>query len=149
MKSYEEFEREFKDNEPPLSPVKQAIRDRLTKILNQRHTEVSEFGVAHVKRELQLLDLRTEEIEIIELMSQQNMIEGNPTNNVYSEYIKRCGKCGIQKPMSLIGFSKFLVGYFDLKIINKKIEGKKRRVFVSKDSFVTLKKCKHDDWWRK
>ncbi len=138
MKKYEEFEKEFNETEHNLTKVEQARKDRILKILNQRVSEVSKYKKSAVKKELALMDLHMEEIQIIENMSQDGFIEGKPTNVVYQEYQRLCTERGI-KPMEQITFSQFIIKYFEYTIKDKKIKGKKYRIFVN--DFV--------DWWKK
>lgn len=147
--SYEEFEREFKDSEPKLNKVEQARRDRITNVLNQRVNEVCDYGETFVKKELALIDLRMEEILIIEKLSQSNLIEGKPTNVAYESYKKECLNGGIE-PMNQIGFSKFVVKYFDYEIHDKKIKGKKYRIFINLGRTVKNEKRKKliEEWWK-
>jgi putative DNA primase/helicase len=58
-------------------------------------------------------------------------IENEPTNEVYKRYTVFCAENGLQ-PLSQIGFSKQLTANFNFEIINKKINGKKYRILVSK-----------------
>ncbi len=58
-------------------------------------------------------------------------IENEPTNEVYKRYTVYCAENGLQ-PMSQIGFSKQLTANFGFEIIDKKINGKKYRILISK-----------------
>lgn len=58
-------------------------------------------------------------------------IENEPTNEVYRRYTVYCAENGLQ-PVSQIGFSKQLTANFDFEIIDKKINGRKYRILVSK-----------------
>lgn len=53
-----------------------------------------------------------------------------PTNDVYTEYVDFCNADG-SSPVSNIAFSKMANRILGLRIIDKKINGRKRRVFVS------------------
>ena len=57
-------------------------------------------------------------------------IENEPTNVVYKRYQEYCLANSLQ-PMSNIEFSKQVNRILGLKIIDKKINGKKYRIFVS------------------
>lgn len=138
IKSYEEFEKEFKETEPKLTKVQQSRIDRIKQILNQRAYEVGKYGKRAIKRELALMDLHMEEILIIERLSELDMIDGNPTNVVYQSYERACLHGGLI-PMKQITFSQFVIKYFPYSIINKKIKGKKYRIFVN-----TV-----EEWWKK
>lgn len=138
LKSYEEFEKEFNETEQNLTKFEQSRIDRIVKILNQRVSEVSKYKKSAVRKELALMDLHMEEIQIIENMSQDGFIEGKPTNEVYQSYIRACSQGGLT-PMNQITFSQFIIKYFEYTIKDKKIKGKKYRIFVN--DFV--------DWWKK
>ena len=58
-------------------------------------------------------------------------IENEPTKEVYKRYTVYCAENGLQ-PMSQIGFSKQLTTNFNFEIIDKKINGKKQRILISK-----------------
>lgn len=58
-------------------------------------------------------------------------IENEPANEVYKRYTVYCAENGLQ-PISQIGFSKQLIANFGFEIVDKKINGKKRRILVSK-----------------
>lgn len=135
LKSYEEFEKEFKENEQDLTPVEQARKERIFKVLNQVMGESDKYGYFAIKTNLENINFRMEEIQIIEELHQKNLIIGQPTNDAYSHYEKMCKKCGFNA-MNQIAFSKFVIRYFEVKIINKKVCGKKYRLFVSEFNVV-------------
>ncbi|AZK44791.1 phage/plasmid primase, P4 family [Paenibacillus lentus] len=58
-------------------------------------------------------------------------IENEPTNEVYKRYTVYCAENGLQ-PISQIGFSKQVVANFGFMVVDKKIDGRKRRIFSSK-----------------
>lgn len=139
LMSYEEFEKEFKETEPKLNKVQQSRRDRIIKILNQRVSEVSKYKKHAIKRELALMmDQHMEEILIIEKLSELGLVEGKSTNVVYKSYESACSHGGLI-PMNQIAFSQFVIKYFDYTIIDKKIKGKKYRIFIN-----TV-----EEWWKK
>lgn len=149
LKSYEEFEQEFKEIEPILNKVQQARKDRIIKILNQRVSEVCKYGELFVKKELALMDLHMEEILIIEQLSELNLIEGKATSVVYQNYKRACLHGGLN-PMNQIAFSRFVIKYFDYSIQDKKIKGKKYRIFISEKNMMKTKKPKKlfEEWWK-
>lgn len=57
-------------------------------------------------------------------------IENEPTNDVYRQYTTYCSENSIQ-PLSSGEFSKQVKKYFKFVIVDKRVNGKKRRVFVS------------------
>ena len=60
-------------------------------------------------------------------------IENEPTNKVYRRYQEFCLANSFQ-PMSSIEFSKQVNRILNMKVIDKKISGKKHRIFVRADS---------------
>lgn len=58
-------------------------------------------------------------------------IENEPTNEVYKKYQEFCLSSSLQ-PLSSIEFSKQVNRYFGVEVANKKIQGKKYRIFVVK-----------------
>lgn len=66
---------------------------------------------------------------IIGFFRECESVENEPTSKVYREYEEYCITNGLT-PMSSGEFSKQVKKYFDLVIVNKKIQGKKYRVFV-------------------
>ena len=59
-------------------------------------------------------------------------IENEPTNKVYKRYQEYCLANSLQ-PMSNIEFSKQVNRILNFKIVDKKINGKKFRIFVPAD----------------
>ncbi len=59
-------------------------------------------------------------------------IENEPTNEVYKRYHEYCLANSLQA-MSNIEFSKQINGRFDFKIVDRKIDGKKYRIFVKSE----------------
>lgn len=62
---------------------------------------------------------------------EKDEIENEPTNEVYRRYTVYCAENGLQ-PTSQIGFSRQVVSNLNFEIVDKRIDGRKRRVFVSK-----------------
>lgn len=58
-------------------------------------------------------------------------IENEPTKDVYKRYQEFCIVASLQ-PLSAGEFSKQVKSYFNMDVLNKKIKGKKYRIFVSK-----------------
>ncbi|KXG42652.1 hypothetical protein [Tepidibacillus decaturensis] len=135
MKSYEEFEKEFKDTEPKLNEVEQARKERIVKILNQKVSELNTYKPTEtIKKNLAaFIDWHMEEIQIIENLIYEGLVDGKATNEVYQKYVSRCEAGGLPDFMNQIAFSQFLIKYFGFKIINKKIKGKKYRIFIIKE----------------
>jgi len=59
-------------------------------------------------------------------------IENEPTNEVYKHYQEYCIRSNLQ-PLSNIEFSRQVNRYFGYSIVDKKIQGKKYRIFVKGD----------------
>ncbi|MFC4355331.1 phage/plasmid primase, P4 family [Chryseomicrobium palamuruense] len=59
-------------------------------------------------------------------------IENEPTNEVYRRYTSYCSENGLQ-PISQIAFSKQILSRFNFEIVDKKVDGKKRRIFMTKE----------------
>lgn len=68
---------------------------------------------------------------IRECESENFQIENNPTNSVYKRYNEYCIANNLN-PMSNIEFSKQINKLLNFQIIDKKISGKKHRIFTSK-----------------
>lgn len=62
----------------------------------------------------------------------QEEIENQPTSEIYSRYQEFCLANNLQ-PMSRIEFSRQVTKRFDFSIADKKIQGKKYRIFVRKE----------------
>lgn len=58
-------------------------------------------------------------------------IENEPTNEVYKKYQEFCVTASLQ-PLSAGEFTKQVKKHFDFDVVNKKIKGKKYRIFVPK-----------------
>ncbi|WP_270323820.1 DNA primase family protein [[Eubacterium] hominis] len=58
-------------------------------------------------------------------------IENEPTNEIYKKYQEFCISTSLQA-ISAGEFTKQVKSYFNLEVVNKKIKGKKYRIFVSK-----------------
>lgn len=70
-------------------------------------------------------------LEFFKDVSEDEIINKN-TNDVYNEYFKYCIKIGLL-PINKGEFSKQVKKYFDIIIIDKKIQGKKCRIFIKKE----------------
>jgi putative DNA primase/helicase len=60
-------------------------------------------------------------------------ILNEPTNEVYKRYQEYCIRDNLQ-PLSNIEFSRQVKRHFDIEIADKKIQGKKYRVFIERTS---------------
>lgn len=63
----------------------------------------------------------------------ENEINNKSTSEIYDEYFEYCIKIGLL-PINKREFSKQVKKYFNFVIIDKKIQGKKCRIFVKADS---------------
>ena len=68
---------------------------------------------------------------IRECEAEDFQIENNPTNSAYRRYTEYCLANNLNA-MSNIEFSKQINRLLDLQIVNRKINGKKHRVFIAK-----------------
>lgn len=75
------------------------------------------------------LHLTDESKEVINKMIDEIDITNKPTNKVYEMYESLCDSINIGC-MSQIGFSRYIVRNFDYVIVDKKVNGKKYRIFV-------------------
>ena len=66
---------------------------------------------------------------VIGFFKECESVENEPTSKVYKEYEEYCISNGLT-PMSSGEFSKQVKKHFDLVIVNKRIQGKKYRIFV-------------------
>lgn len=100
----------------------------LKRVLETRNFTVSE----HVQRELE--DYEEENNPIIGFFRETELdeIENEPTNVVYKRYSVYCSENNYH-PVSKIAFSKEVKKYFGFEIIDKKVDGKKRRIFVGEE----------------
>lgn len=62
------------------------------------------------------------------------LFENEPTSLAYKQYTEFCISNGLEQ-LGNIAFSKLVKKYFDLKIIDKTIKGKKYRIFVKEDNY--------------
>lgn len=135
------FNATFKSTDPDYVPF---IGDKLQ---NQEAIEyLIQLGLAALKRvliERKFTESERVQKELEEYEESNNPIlgffkeidreeiENEPTNEVYKRYTVYCAENGLQ-PVSQIGFSKQLTANFDFEIVDKKINGKKYRILVSR-----------------
>lgn len=96
-------------------------------LINQKFTESEQ-----VQRELEEFEESNNPIVGFFKELEIDDIENEPTNEVYRRYTTYCSENGLQ-PISQIAFSRQVVSKFDFEIVDKFINGKKRRIFVSKE----------------
>jgi putative DNA primase/helicase len=65
-----------------------------------------------------------------EAIREEIKIENEPTNEVYKHYQEYCIRSNLQ-PLSNIEFSKQVKRYFNFEVADKKIQGKKYRIFIT------------------
>lgn len=65
--------------------------------------------------------------EVIEQLDNDNLIDGKTNQEVYQMFSDRC-----DDDISIIGVSRIITKHFDYVLHDKKIDGKKRRVFIRK-----------------
>lgn len=99
----------------------------LKRVLETRNFTVSEYVQKELKEYEEVNNPILGFFKEIEL----DEVENEPTNQVYKRYTVYCSESNYH-PISNIEFSKQVKKHFNLEIVNKKINGKKHRVFVSK-----------------
>lgn len=68
--------------------------------------------------------------EVIEQLHEDNLIDGKTNQEVYQLYLDRCD----DDDYTIIGVSKMITKYFGYVLHDKKIDGKKQRVFAVQGS---------------
>ena len=101
----------------------------LKRVLETRHFTSSE----KIQKELDEYEESNNPVLgfIRECESEDFQIENNPTSNVYKRYNEYCIANNLN-PMSNIEFSKQINKLLNYQVVNKKINGKKYRIFTSK-----------------
>ena len=99
----------------------------LKRVLIERKFTESE----QVQRELEEFEENNNPILGFFKDTDKDEIENEPTNQVYQKYQEYCLANSLQ-PLSNGEFSKQVKRYFDFVIADKKINGKKYRIFVAK-----------------
>ncbi|MPN50349.1 hypothetical protein SDC9_197975 [bioreactor metagenome] len=95
-------------------------------MLNQQLLEIQKDYEIKLKKIME----KYYHIKIICTIINDAGIDGKSTDFVYESYKTLCKKYGIL-PMHKIAFSRFIVKWFDYKIVNKKVKGKKYRLFIN------------------
>ena len=72
-------------------------------------------------------EVQRKRFEVIEQLDNDNLIDGKTNQEVYQLFSDRC-----DDGISIIGVSKIITKHFDYVLHDKKIDGKKRRVFIRK-----------------
>lgn len=93
-----------------------------------RFNDRIEDNAKRKKEQLLKTSLKTQDVVLVAKIIDVVGINHKPTNEIYKIYTKLCSELKVNS-MSAIGFSKFIVKWFDYSIINKSIAGKKRRIF--------------------
>lgn len=135
------FDAKFSKNDPDYQPfIKYRLRNQesmeyliqlglqgLKRILiNQQFTESS-----RVQAEIDEYEETNNPIIAFFKELDKSEIENEPTNEVYKKYQEFCITASLQ-PLSAGEFTKQVKRHFEFDVINKKIKGKKYRIFVSK-----------------
>lgn len=135
------FDAKFSKNDPDYQPfIKYRLRNQesmeyliqlglqgLKRILiNQQFTES-----ARVQAEIDEYEETNNPIIAFFKELDKSEIENEPTNEVYKKYQEFCITASLQ-PLSAGEFTKQVKRHFEFDVINKKIKGKKYRIFVSK-----------------
>lgn len=136
------FNAKFSSDDPDFDPyVKYKLREPecieylinvglkgLKRVLENRKFTISE----KVEKEIQEYEENNNPILSFFKEVGQNQIENEPTKNVYKKYQEYCIVNSLQ-PMSNIEFSRQINKRFDFTVIDRKIDGKKYRIFMKKD----------------
>lgn len=136
------FQAKFSTDDPDYDPyVKYKLREAesIEYLINlgiqglKRVLENRKFTISNkVEKEIQEYEESNNPILGFFKEVGQEQIENEPTKNVYKKYQEYCILNSLQ-PMSNIEFSKQVNKKFDLEIADKKIDGKKYRIFTRKE----------------
>jgi putative DNA primase/helicase len=136
------FDAKFSVDDPDYRPyIKYELRDQecmeylillgikgLKRILaNQKFTQST-----RVERELQEYEETNNPVVGFLKDTDEDEIDNEPTKNVYKKYQEYCVANNLQ-PVSHIEFSKQINRILNLEIVDKKIDGKKFRIFIKKE----------------
>lgn len=139
------FNAKFSSDDPDFDPyVKYKLREAecieylinvglkgLKRVLENRKFTISE----KVEKEIQEYEENNNPILGFFKEVGPAQIENEPTKNVYKKYQEYCILNSLQ-PMSNIEFSKQINKRFDFEVADRKIDGKKYRIFMKKDGDV-------------
>lgn len=136
------FNAKFSSADPDFDPyIKYKLREAesIEYIINlglqglRRVLENRKFTISHkVEKEIQEYEENNNPVLGFFKEVGQEQIENEPTKNVYKKYQEYCILNSLQ-PMSNIEFSKQVNKKFNLEVADKKIDGKKYRIFTKKD----------------
>ncbi|SDF77869.1 DNA primase family protein [Sporomusa acidovorans] len=136
------FNAKFSSADPDFDPyIKYKLREPkcIEYLINlalqglKRVLENRKFTISNkVEKELQEYEEQNNPILGFFKEVEQDQIENEPTKNIYKKYQEYCILNSLQ-PMSNIEFSKQVNKRFDLEVADKKIDGKKYRIFVRKE----------------
>jgi len=136
------FDAKFSVNDPDYKPyIKYELREQesIEYLINagiqglKRVLENQQF-TSSTKIEEELQEYEETNNPIIGFLKEfgEDAIENEPTNLIYKRYHEYCLSNSLQA-MSNIEFSRQVNKRYDFTIVDKKIEGKKYRIFVKKD----------------
>jgi len=136
------FDAKFSVSDPDYKPyIKYDLREQepMEYMINiginglKRVLENRQFTVS-TKVELELQEYEESNNPILGFFKEvgEDLIENEPTNLVYKRYNEFCIASNMQ-PMSNIEFSRQVNKRFDFAIVDKKIDGKKYRIFMKKE----------------
>lgn len=114
------------DVEMTLNPAERERRNRILSVMSEIIGNADKYGSSLLKSKLEALCV--EDVQVIEDLHQKFNFDGNPTNDMHDEYLKICESNGYEG-MDKIAFSRFIKKYFGMKIIDRKVNGVKRRLF--------------------
>lgn len=116
----------LKNNEAMEYLIKLGVQ-ALKKVLEKQNFTVSE----DIQKELEEYEEANNPIIGFFKETDADEIENEPTNKVYKKYQIHCAESNYH-PISKIEFSKQVKKFFDFDIVDKRVDGKKCRVFVSR-----------------
>ena len=114
---------------------KSEFKNMMVEIEMKFNHQISE-NTRKYKEELLKTSLKKHDLVLTGKIIQGVDIENQPTNKIYDIYQRLCVQLEIQ-PMSAIYFSKFVSKWFGYSIKDKKISGKKHRIFVKDNGGLT------------
>ncbi|MCC5910159.1 MAG: hypothetical protein JJT76_06945 [Clostridiaceae bacterium] len=105
------------------------LEKKYEEMLNLKVAELEERYEKTLEKELSVIAAKFDSLKVISRIINNINIDGQPTNIIYEIYNQMCSNIEIE-PMNHIDFSRFIVKWFDYVVINKKVAGKKRRIFI-------------------
>lgn len=105
------------------------LEKKYEEMLNRKAAELEKDYETRLRKALSVVAAKFDSLKVVCAIINNAEIDQKPTNLVFKVYESICMESGIQ-PMSDIEFSKFIAKEFNYLIADKKIKGKKRRIFI-------------------